>query len=632
MNGVRLHASRKSVIVPLIRASSASQSGTRYPIEAAPLEANVGATLAAITMASMAFFVIGHRAMPLAGISGMALTGVVGSVACAVGLVAALGRAEGISARTWLAGLGWTAAAGTTGFFLATVAHATSWDGQTYHLSAVMWLMDGWQPLRATPPLAAHHALAAYYPSGLWTVQAGLATLTGTFDSGRAVNVILAAAAAGAVWASLAAVPAARVKWVIAALLVANPVAVVQMPTAMLDGAVYYLTLILAVSLDRWLATHSKLWGISALGAMLVLVNAKLAGMFFTIVIVAAVLLMHAIYAWRHGVRRWMLTAARPVILVAAVGICGTLVVGYRPYVTNVMGHGEIVYPPTDVIMAGQAPSTAANQGHLGQLAHLVFSANTTVAPGGTSRLIAPWRIPIESFDLAVDNRSGGFGPAFDITVLLALAAFAVSLGRRWRNGTPGNGTPVWTCLALAMGMCVVLFPIPWWARFVPMAWAIPLALAGAAWISGGTVAKGLVCTACLAACVDASVAVVSTAERIHETRPLSSVAGSLADCQRPLAISRGRLWNDDPDLRHMSHMVWQRWLHTNGVPVAVKPRETCLPGPALGADIHVCDRCSANGATKRGSESFSTKRGSESFFALQKSELRPPAPPFCMQ
>jgi hypothetical protein len=292
-----------------------------------------------------------------------------------------------------------------------------------------------------------------------------------------------------------------------------------------------------------------------------------------------------------HGV--WHRTTGGAIGVLLVAGIIATLALGYRPYVTNVLAHGTLVHPPTDVIMAGQTPSTAAAHGHAGQLAHLVFSANAPVDPGGASRLSAPWQIPEESFQLAVDNRSGGFGPAFDIGVLLALGAMAASLARRPRATGAEGDSAAWARLAVAMGACVVLFPVPWWARFVPMAWAVPLALSGAAWARGGPMPRALAGAACLAACVDVGVAVASTSERMREARPITGVVDSLAPCPRPLPISRGRLWSPAHDLRHMSHLVWRRWLRAHDVPVAVRARDACPPGPALGADVHVCGRCS---------------------------------------
>lgn len=568
--------------------------------DAVPRQAGPGLAAAAIILAAMATFLIGHRLAPFAGLSAMGPIGVALAVAGASGVVAAAGRRDGMGGGACLAGVVIGVLAGFAGLGLAEVVRPMSWDGQTYHLPAVIWLMEGWQPLRSPPPVTPHTVLAAYYPSGLWTIQAGMATVAGDFDAGRGVNVLVAVAAAGVVLAWLTPdrprSPFANrpLRAAIAGLLVANPVAVVQVPTAMLDGVVYHLGLILAVSLHRWLSGGGALWGIGTLAGLVVLINAKLAGLVFALVIAAVLVLVPVIRAGRAALGTCVRRLARPVLLLGVVGLTAVLGLGYRPYVTNVLEHGRLVHPPTHVVMAGQAPTTAADRGHAGELAHLVFSANAPVPPGGTSRLIFPWQMPSEAFHLAVDNRSGGFGPGFDITLLLACASLAVALAGRRRLGGSGLNDADWLHLALAMTACVVLFPIPWWARFVPMAWAVPIALGGAGWNRGGTVAKGLAAAACVTACVDAAVAFASTGERIAQTRSIHAIAQSLASCPQPLRISRGRLWSPDHDLRHMSHLVWQRWLRAHGVRSVVVPRDGCPPGPALGADVHVCGRCPA--------------------------------------
>ena len=76
---------------------------------------------------------------------------------------------------------------------------------------------------------------------------------------------------------------------------------------------------------------------------------------------------------------------------------------------------------------------------------------------------------------MSTDTRNGGFGPFFGAATLVALAALAWATVRRTSSGT-SNRHRIEVLLGLtAYGfVTTILFPEPWWARFVPLAWVIP--------------------------------------------------------------------------------------------------------------------------------------------------------------
>jgi hypothetical protein len=84
-------------------------------------------------------------------------------------------------------------------------------------------------------------------------------------------------------------------------------------------------------------------------------------------------------------------------------------------------------------------------------------------------------REEIEAFRMP-DVRLGGFGPLFGGSVLLAVAALAAATrrGLRWPL--------LASLLALPILVSVLVFPHPWFARYVPQGWLLPLLLAAVAW------------------------------------------------------------------------------------------------------------------------------------------------------
>ena len=74
----------------------------------------------------------------------------------------------------------------------------------------------------------------------------------------------------------------------------------------------------------------------------------------------------------------------------------------------------------------------------------------------------------------APDPRVGGFGPFFALETMIAvLAAGAVTVTLRGR----GIGDLAFV-IALGLAAITAIFPEPWWARFAPFFWGVPIFLA----------------------------------------------------------------------------------------------------------------------------------------------------------
>ena len=385
-----------------------------------------------------------------------------------LGLATTTGIAFGRALRilAWIAG----------GLALATLAAAwvvdTSWDGQKYHLPAIIRLSKGWNPLHEPLPATAESAIPiAHYPMASWLYAAALAVATGSIEAGKSLNLVLMLAAGLLIAAAVARMPGplTRGRLGVALIAVLNPVAGKQLFTYYVDGALASLILAMVAALllsrrDDGVAVRV------ALGlAIVLLINVKFTGAVLAPGIAAGYL---AWQGWRG--RRWR----RPAMAVGLAVLLGVGAIGYHPLVRNWLGTGLPFYPfdGSGAAMAAQRPANLAEAGRAEKLFYGLFAASA-YRQGAPARLKPP--IVVTPGELAataaVDTRLGGFGPLFGLAAILTLIVAVHAIARRgWRD-------PDAAILAALLLATVVAFPEPWWARFVPQLWLVaPLLLLAA--------------------------------------------------------------------------------------------------------------------------------------------------------
>ena len=463
-------------------------------------------------------------------------------------------------------------------------------DAQAYHLPSVLRLLSGWKPMIEATDLT----MSNHQPSGMWTILAGFDSIFG-FESGRAVGPILMLAAGGAVWTMLRRINmAAAPRAMVTVLLVANPVAISQIFTAFADGVLYELTLILVCSLLMMLEDRRLATALLAGAAMILVFNTKLAGLLFAPLAVAtwgSLLLLRfgsvvALMRQRH-------------LQIAVLGMASVLAVGFvgwRPYVINVLEYHRLVYPPPDELgfkpgTGSELPENLKTAARIPKLAALFFAQ--TDMDGGPVKFKVPGTFAAHELRMATDTRNGGFGPFFGATTVVALAALVWAAARRTSSGT-SNRHRIEVLLGLtAYGfVATILFPEPWWARFVPLAWVIPI---GAVCLAD-TLQPSLFVRSCTVVCIALSALNAAIAGNSAVRDAVSSAADINQKLERmvsapgPVYLSRGTLWNASIGGQHAAEEVWRKRIWDRGkTAVVIVPRADCRKLEFLSVDV---DRC----------------------------------------
>jgi hypothetical protein len=403
-------------------------------------------------------------------------TGLVGLL---VGLLTAVAIGAGGSRRAAVeAAILWCVVA-AIGWWVGRVTES-SWDGMAYHLPAALALAGGWNPLGTPAPDLVIYA--RLYPEASWILGAAAHQAGLPIEAVRALP-IAAIGVAAAVWLQIA----WRRGWTArgAALLIAlNPVCVRQALTLYVDG---FLGTLITIAIGLVVLATQRPGRmapvVAAASAIMVAVNLKFSGVAFMAIGPAALALF---FARRLG--------PVPALMPSVALVIGTLLLGWAPYVGNWRQHGDPFFPGAAAI-AGQVPPALAARS---PAVKLVLSL--TSESGDQYRAKFPWSVSRDEVAAAgfYDVRLAGFGPFFAAELLAALVALAAA-ARRFPVRQPLDAALA--VAAIALFASVVLFPEPWWARFVPQVWSVPLIVAvlmsRSGWLPRGAAFLVVVLAAC---------------------------------------------------------------------------------------------------------------------------------------
>jgi hypothetical protein len=391
--------------------------------------------------------------------------------------------------RAWLIASLWLAGCTLLGGAALGWVYDFSGDGQWYHLPATLALAQGWNPFRATqlahwnPDLeGAINTAAVYvqhYAKGAWIVSAAAYKATGLLEATKVFNLLYMLAAFLLTASFLIRLGLSRI-WAhaLALTVAANPVTLYQMTSFFVDGQLGSLcTLLVVLSLDYFSRPRSQPLILLA-ASLVLLVNVKFTGLVYAVCLGGSL----AVVAWLSGRRS---ESGRYAAMGLASVLVAVVLVGYQPYVTNLLTKGNPFYPAV-------GRDEAANRATRGQFeiwAPREFMAMNRVekltrsllAKSSGAESMPRWKVPftIDKQELYIffntEPRYGGFGPLFGSILMLTLIVFPFARARmHWKVWSMGAG------LATAVILVVLVNPEAWWARLSPQLWLVPVILATA--------------------------------------------------------------------------------------------------------------------------------------------------------
>lgn len=376
----------------------------------------------------------------------------------------------------------------TVGAHLQSRVYDHSFDGPWYHQPAVELLARGWNPWsEVVAPVQSNAKIQiTHYPKALWVVEASLYRLTDRIESVKVVNILLILAAAAAAVAAFLAINQLHgtAAWGLGLLAATGPIALTQLPTTLVDGAIASLWVcgvaaLIAIGSGR--PSRSAIATLAASCALLPGVKfSGLAAVVFLLLPLAVLSFVRFVSPrpespsdYDADPRPRLLSGLAAGVIAATVGTC---LLGFNPYVTNTLHYGHPLAPrPSDGFDSFTAwmepPSYRSLPPPLKTLASLFARSGHTNRHGTRdAELKLPLtvaRSEIQAFLEVANPRLGGFGPLFSGALLLSLAGFITRRRPPWVRHV--------TWFAVAITASVLLAPVGWIARFVPQLWLVPV-------------------------------------------------------------------------------------------------------------------------------------------------------------
>lgn len=348
--------------------------------------------------------------------------------------------------------------------FSAMYIYDNSSDGNLYHQGAVIALVQGWNPFAGSEGIDV--LWIKHYAKGIETIAATIAACMGRIESGKAVNILLAASTLLITLAFIRrefpGLSRLKVLW-LSMLLALCPVVLRQLYVYYVDYAMYSFLLLTVLSLVQ-IYRHDDIesWCLLAMVALMA-PTVKFTVAFYEYVTLAVAVIWFFV---AHR-RRLAYQLALYSLLVVVVGMFG---LGYHPYVTNTVGWGNPFYPlvgsSVDIMTANTPQLYEGGSRFVNFVKSLFYTydGSTVWIPGFTDSL--------NDYVIAFDRRIAGFGPFFAYILVGSVVLFAFC-----RKRLPGEKAKPIGVIAILLFLACFFFEQAWWMRYVLFLWAVPVLL-----------------------------------------------------------------------------------------------------------------------------------------------------------
>jgi hypothetical protein len=360
--------------------------------------------------------------------------------------------------------------------WISSIFYDITYDGQAYHQETILLLKEGWNPFYDKPLelLTGHAIWINHYARASEVLGAVLYAAFGNIELGKAFNLFMIAGSFFMTTASLLTFAFHKMgrAVTVALLLALNPVSIYQSLGFYVDGMLASLLLCL-VSLSIILLTLRNRWIYGAFAFCLILtVNIK-----FTAIGYAGVICIGLLIALYMSEKFELMKKTFMIGLSSA--IIGIIILGFNPYITNTVLHGNPFYPVAgrdakDVV----AHFTPESFKSMNRVQSLLVSNLSVSDENSATRIGTTLKIPFTFSAKELSRFSepdvaiSGFGPLFGGALILMLIIFIFSFRMNLARSFFGLG------IVSILLLSAIINSAAWWARYVPQLWVIPILIA----------------------------------------------------------------------------------------------------------------------------------------------------------
>ncbi len=348
-----------------------------------------------------------------------------------------------------------------------------------YHMESAIQMKAGWNPFKKELPLELNQAIwLNHYGKGVEDPQATIYALTNRLETTKSTNFILLAASFCLSMAFLLRLKrfSFRKNMLFSTLLAFNPVTFYQLLNTYVDGQLSsFLLCFIAVACLLYLEADSYFLILLA-SILIILINIK-----FTALVFAGIFTTGMLLAFIVG-KRWR-TFKRAFIISSLSAIFAVGVVGYFPYMINIVQYHDILYPGLKVLKSEAAKFTPPRLIQKNQFSKFIisfFSHTDNLHLTATKDPVIRTKIPFTFNKTDLFNASkpyvvfmAGMGPFFSGICLSSMLIFGYWF---WNLKNRRTALP-FIVMAGTILLSVLIISEAWYARYVPQFWFFPLIL-----------------------------------------------------------------------------------------------------------------------------------------------------------
>lgn len=373
--------------------------------------------------------------------------------------------------------------------FIARNTYDLSWDGNSYHKTAIGELKNGWNPLyeriedfnssedNSLQLADTHDIWTNHYAKGQWIFAATIYDLTNNIESGKCINFLAIIAVLLIAFSYFISKISLLLSVIISFILALNPITIMQMFTYYNDLLVYSFIIIMLILMQNILDNKDKQINYIALFLTLcILINIKFTGLAY------AGIMMLIYYIFILIKREYRINHLKEMtILGVTTVLIGIVLIGSSTYVKNTFTNGNPLYPlfgenKVDIMTTNQ-PQVFLEMNRIEKFIYANFSEsiNLTAFQNQNPVLKIPFTYKHdELLQLSIpDLRIGGFGVLFGGILLLSIVILLIGLYFLYFKDRKLFAR--FFIIVCTLTLLILILEESWWARYMPQIYIIPV-------------------------------------------------------------------------------------------------------------------------------------------------------------
>lgn len=376
-----------------------------------------------------------------------------------------------------------------------------SWDGNTYHKDAVGLLKNGWNPVYEDYITAyekignrnmdyignelstTHGFWQTYYAKGTWLIGATIYAFSDDIETGKVYNLIIIYITFVLMLSFLCNCNISMFFSLIIAVLVSfNPISIVQMFTYYNDGFLTNILILLIFYMmlfnDENRKMKNKELYISICSFLVLIINTKFTGFGYAGIFC---LFFYLVFLYKMYKNNRLSDCIKPTIIFSITVILSVCIVGFSPYVKNIVEKHQIFYPlqgkdKVDIVSYNQ-PKQFNDKTTVYKFAKSVLSKTSNINQINNSNPELKVPFSVDEAELQSlyhpDIRVAGFGVLFSgILIISSIILFVYLIFMFIKK----SKYLILILIPLIIICLLILFiSESWWARYIPYLYLVPL-------------------------------------------------------------------------------------------------------------------------------------------------------------